>query len=71
MRLKVLGNKARVCSYAWLIWPACGLASHVIRCEYFVEKGQFTSVRFGEALFLAELTPSVGSVEGAYDCETL
>jgi putative transposase len=35
---------------------------------------QYTSVRFGEALFLAGLTPSIGSVGDAYDnalCETI
>jgi len=35
---------------------------------------QYTSVRFGETLFLAGLTPSIGSVGDAYDnalCETI
>jgi hypothetical protein len=29
----------------------------------------YTSIRFGEALALAKITPSVGSVGDAYDCE--
>jgi hypothetical protein len=32
-----------------------------------LEPQQYTSIRFGEALALAELTPSVGSVGDAYD----
>ena len=32
-----------------------------------IELAQYTSVRFGETLMLAGLTPSIGSVGDAYD----